>query len=139
MFKHILIPVGLDGYESEAIKWATLLAKKHDARISLLHVVETIYDTSFEELKDFYSGLEKKAGEQLEKTCEEFRKEELDVSSEVVLGHRVPMIVKFAEDNEVDLIVLQSHKVDLNAPSEGWGTISYKVGILSQCPVLLVK
>jgi len=41
--------------------------------------------------------------------------------------------------NRVDLIVLTSHKIDLAHPAEGWGTTSYKVGILCQCPVLLVK
>ena len=48
-------------------------------------------------------------------------------------------IVKQAVANRVDLIVLTSHKIDLAHPAEGWGTTSYKVGILCQCPVLLVK
>jgi hypothetical protein len=38
----------------------------------------------------------------------------------------------------VDRIVLSSHRIDLQNPSAGWGTVSYKVGILSQCAVLLV-
>ena len=32
---------------------------------------------------------------------------------------------------------MSSHKVD--ATGRGWGTTSYKVGILCWCPVLLVK
>jgi hypothetical protein len=39
-----------------------------------------------------------------------------------------------------DLLVMSSHKLPLRRPTtESWGTISYKVGILSRCPILLVK
>ena len=41
--------------------------------------------------------------------------------------------------HQVDLTIMKSHKVDLEDRSHGWGTISYKVSILAQCPVLLVK
>jgi nucleotide-binding universal stress UspA family protein len=58
---------------------------------------------------------------------------------EVVFGHRAPEIVRYAGEGESDLIVLKSHRIDLENPAAGWGTVSYKVGILAQCPVLLVK
>ena len=48
-------------------------------------------------------------------------------------------IVKYAAANEVDLIVLASHRVKPSRVDRDWGTMSYKVGILAQCPVLLVK
>lgn len=38
----------------------------------------------------------------------------------------------------VDLLVMGSHKVKPR-PGQGWGTTSYEVGILCQCPILLVK
>jgi nucleotide-binding universal stress UspA family protein len=56
-----------------------------------------------------------------------------------VFGSRAHEIVRYATEVGVDLIVLTSHRIDLHHPSAGWGTVSYKVGILSQCPVLLVK
>ena len=54
-------------------------------------------------------------------------------------GNRAQEIVRYAMEAGVDLIVLTSHRIDLQDSSAGWGTVSYKVGILSQCPVLLVK
>ena len=36
-------------------------------------------------------------------------------------------------------IVLASHRVNPSKVNRDWGTISYKVGLLAQCPVLLVK
>ncbi len=47
--------------------------------------------------------------------------------------------MRYAVEEGMDLIVLKSHRIDLENPSAGWGTVSYKVGILAQCPVLLVK
>jgi nucleotide-binding universal stress UspA family protein len=54
-------------------------------------------------------------------------------------GKRIQEILRFAEDLKADLIIMNSHRMDPENPAEGWGTISHKVGILSQCPVLLVK
>ena len=47
--------------------------------------------------------------------------------------------MKFAVADSVDLIVLASHRVNPSMVNRDWGTISYKGGILAQCPVLLVK
>ena len=44
-----------------------------------------------------------------------------------------------AREKEIDLIVLNSHKIDKVDEVKDWATISYKVGILSHCPVMMVK
>ena len=54
-------------------------------------------------------------------------------------GKRAEQIVDFAAAHAVDLIVLASHRVNPTMVNRDWGSISYKVGILAQCPVLLVK
>jgi universal stress protein A len=56
-----------------------------------------------------------------------------------VFGRRPDQIVSFASANGVDLIVLASHRVNPSMENRDWGSISYKVSILAQCPVLLVK
>jgi universal stress protein A len=57
----------------------------------------------------------------------------------ITVGHRIQEIINFAAEQQVEVIVMNSHKVNLQNPDEDWGTISYKVGVLAQCPVLLVK
>ncbi len=54
-------------------------------------------------------------------------------------GKRAEAIVRYAENRDMDLIVLSSHKVDRDHPALGWGTISYRIAIVARCPVLLVK
>ncbi|MFL6290864.1 MAG: universal stress protein, partial [Thermoanaerobaculia bacterium] len=63
----------------------------------------------------------------------------IPVYHEVIYGKRAEAIVRHAEEREVDLIVLSSHKVDRDHPALGVGAISYRIAIVARCPVLLVK
>jgi hypothetical protein len=63
----------------------------------------------------------------------------VNIKSEIIYGRRVREILNFAQEHEVDLIIPNSHRINPTDPTQGWDTISYKVGILSQCPVMLVK
>lgn len=60
---------------------------------------------------------------------------------DVVIAHgrRVEEVLRFARSQAVDLIVLASHPVDPSQPHVSMGTMSYKLGILAPCAVLLVK
>lgn len=139
MFYHILVPVDFAETNRHALDIAVGLAGQSDGQISVLHVIELIADTRVEELKDFYALLEQQARESMEGLLAPYRAQLADISTHIVYGHRVRDIVRFASNGEVDLIVLNSHRIDPNDPTQGWGTISYKVGILAQCPVMLVK
>jgi nucleotide-binding universal stress UspA family protein len=68
-----------------------------------------------------------------------FAARRIDVRPVVFVGTPAEEIVKYAAKERVDLIVLASHRVNLSGSARGWGTTSYKVGILCPCPVLLVK
>ena len=139
MFKRILVPVDLSKKNRKSLDIAVNIALHGDARLYLFHVIETIADTGYSEFKDFYSKLEKRAQKHMDVLATQYRNRAAEIECKVVLGNRVEEILKFAVRNKVDLIVMHSHRVNLKRPGEGWGTISYKVGILSQCPVMLVK
>ncbi|EFK12295.1 universal stress family protein [delta proteobacterium NaphS2] len=139
MFKNILVPTDFLDDNQHALEIAVGLCSMENGKISLLHVIEIIQNTTFEEFEDFYSGLEKRSFKGLNDIINRPDITEAEVEPQVVYGNRTQEIVRYAEENNVDLIIMKSHKVDLEAPSQGWGTISYKVSILAQCPVLLVK
>jgi universal stress protein A len=65
--------------------------------------------------------------------------DEVEINKAIVYGKRAGEIVKFAQLNMVDLIVMSSHRLDLSDKEPNFGTISYKVGLMSSCPILLVK
>jgi universal stress protein A len=139
MFKNILVPTDFLDNDQHALDIAVRLCSMDNGKISLLHVIEIIQNTTFEEFKDFYSGLEKRSFKGLNAIIARLDTKEMTVEPGVVYGNRTREIVRYAEENNADLIIMRSHRVDLEEQSQGWGTISYKVSILAQCPVLLVK
>jgi nucleotide-binding universal stress UspA family protein len=138
MFQHILIPVDLSERNRGAVNIGCDLAKSA-GRITLIHVIETIEHISHEELRDFYSRLERRAREGMKELSAGLVEQNIGVDNVVVFGKRYDEIVKYAIDNGVDLILMSSHRVDPDRPSANFGSISYRVAVLAPCAVLLVK
>ncbi len=135
-FDHVLVPTDLTSRTEKALQLAAKLAA---SRITLVHVIQTIEGLRFDELKRFYARLEKKARTEMSRLGRRVPEGSAQVVYAVTYGRAAEEIVKFAAASDVDLIVLASHRVNPSMANRDWGTISYKVGILAQCPVLLVK
>jgi nucleotide-binding universal stress UspA family protein len=138
-FRHILVPTDLTERTDKALRLAGRLASRDGARITLLHVIETIDGVPFDELKPFYERMERKARTTMNALLRRAAEEVETAATAVTYGRRAEQIVSYSAANAVDLIVLSSHRVNPSMVNRDWGTISYKVGILAQCPVLLVK
>lgn len=144
MFSKILVPVDFSLKNEASLKVALDLAKPRaePATVTLLHVIETIEHIEFEEMVDFYRGLETRAAAKLYAMEDRFKRAGAEVYHEILYGKRAESIVHYAEEQGVDLIVLSSHKVDREQPAlgiGGIGTLSYRIAIVANCPVLLVK
>ena len=57
----------------------------------------------------------------------------------VALGSGYLLFFVYSSALGMAAVVLASHRVNPSRVNRDWGTISYKEGILAQCPVLLVK
>jgi nucleotide-binding universal stress UspA family protein len=139
MFKHILVPSDLTERNRKAMDIAVKMALENGALITLLHVIETIEQADFEDFDKFYKQLGTRAGKTIEKLISGYRREGVGIEKQILYGRRVYEILNFAASHQVDLIIMSSHKLDPENVTEGWGTISFKVGVLSHCPVMLVK
>jgi universal stress protein A len=139
MFAKILVPVDLTDTHQQAIDIAAQLARESGGQVILLHVVEVIPGLWVDEERDFYDRLEAAARDHLARLGRQLEDNNLSRREEIIFGNRAEEIVRYAMEAGVDLIVLKSHRIDLTNPGAGWGTLSYKISILSQCPVLLVK
>ncbi len=138
MFRRILVPVDLTDKNVRAVEWSRELAEWGGAVVTLLHVIEPL-DLPFEELEDFYEELESRAAEAMEAMSQPLQVAGVEHRQQVVYGDRAREIVEFAADQRMDLIVLSSHRQDLEDPVRNLGTLSHKVAILAQTPVLLVR
>lgn len=139
MFKHIMVPTDLTERSLTALDVAVKMAIHDSSLVTLLHVVETIEDEGSEDFTNFYGKLGKRAAKLMDKIIGGYQNERISITPEITYGKRVREIVRYARDKQIDLIILSSHKVDAIDSVQGWGTISYKVGILAHCPVMLVK
>jgi nucleotide-binding universal stress UspA family protein len=143
MFRKILVPVDFTDKNEPALAAALQTASHRDSEergeVELLHVVETIEHIGFEEMADFYRGLETRATAKLFAMEERFKDAEIRVHHAIRFGRRAETILHYADEVGADLIVLSSHKVDRDHPALGWGTISYRIAIVARSPVLLVK
>ncbi|MFP7570189.1 universal stress protein [Marivita sp. S2033] len=110
MYKNILVPVALDSEDNrvgDAMAIAKTLASE-GAKITLLHVVEAVpsYAMSYisadvmaetrEEIEAEMQGLATAAGS--------------GTTAKVINGHSGRSVLDFAEENNVDLIVIASHR-----------------------------
>ena len=140
MFKNILVPTDLTDKSIKALEIAAGMLKDSDACITLIHIVETIEDDDAEdEFKTFYDKLASRADKIMKKYAGKYVSDNIKICTEIIFGKRVPEIVKYASGNNIDLIILSSHKLDNMDSVDGWATISYRVGILAPCPVMMVK
>jgi nucleotide-binding universal stress UspA family protein len=136
MYKRILIPVDFTDKNLAALDQVYQLAKWGHGSVTLLHVIEKVENIPAKELKQFYQTLEKNARTRMSQYAKTFAKHSVPVTEKIVYGKRAEEIVRCALDEDIELIVVSSHKVE--AP-RGWSTLSYQVAIFSPCPVLLVK
>lgn len=139
MFRHILVPTDLTERSLKAMEIAVEMAAHDSSEITLLHVIETIEDAQDEDFAGFYRKLEKRAEKFMNRIISQYQNRNPGIGKEIVYGRRVPDILKFVGERGIDLIVLSSHRIDRDNMLQGWGTISYKVGLLADCPVMLVK
>jgi nucleotide-binding universal stress UspA family protein len=139
MFPHILVPTDLTARTGSAIELAVRLGGGPPARLTLLHVIETVAGATFDELASFYHSLEDKARHAMEELARPAIDAGAGVNIEVRYGRRAETLLSFVDEARPDLIVLPSHRLDFSSPAKGLGTLSYRIAILSPCPVLLVK
>lgn len=137
LFQHILVPVDFTPKNQAALSAAEQLARQNGARLTLLHVIEFIDFPDDDEISEFYDKLRERSSGELDKLVHSLNSN-VDVAVETIVSHRSRGIISYAIENQVDLIVMSSHPIDLERRA-GWGTISYQVSALCQCPIMLVK
>lgn len=138
-FQHILVPLDFTEKNVPALDIAFELAVANRARVTLLHVIETLEVEPDVELDQFYAKLQGRADAQLERLSQRFTAAGLATDRKIRFGKRLAEIVNDSNERKVDLIIMSSHKPDLNRPHQTWATLSYQVSVLCPCPVLLVK
>ncbi|MGR9115802.1 MAG: universal stress protein [Gammaproteobacteria bacterium] len=112
-YKHILLAVDFSDYCEAIAGRAKDMADKHQAKLSMIHVVDNlpITDAAYGPVIPFDVDLTEQlmdaAKERLAKLAEQFEVEDDDLWLE--LGSPKLEIIRIAEENDADLIVVGSH------------------------------
>jgi nucleotide-binding universal stress UspA family protein len=139
MFKRILLPLDLSDKHDHAVRTAADLVKASAGSVTLVHVVEPIPGLAHEEDPVFYDRLGRSAQKHLEKIGKKLSTRKIKWQAVILFGHRVEETVRYARDEKCDLIIATAPTFDPSKPTTGWGSLSFKISVLSPAPVLLVK
>ena len=139
LFTKILVPIDGSPNSNKGLQYAIDIAKKHDASITLIHVVERPVYAYYHPIvipEDVFTHLKEEGGELLSTRKEEVAKMGLKVDTLLVVGEPSEQILKAAEDH--DLIVIGSRGLG-TAKSLLLGSISSKIAHHARKPVLIVR
>lgn len=140
--KKILFPTDFSRCAEQALIHAVFLAEKHDAEIHLLHVVTLFEDQpnivseEIGETEEIVRKLENIAERQLNKVVDS---EDMRIVTMIKRGiSAAPIILEYASDNNIDLIVMGTH----GRRGLGHlllGSIAEEVVRMAECPVFTIR
>ncbi|MDK2892745.1 universal stress protein [Methanohalophilus sp.] len=141
IYKKILIATDGSEQNRRAINYGIELARLSEAKVYVIYVVDT---ASFESIpmdggwEMMYELLEKEGREITDTVSDMIKENNIDVESRVLEGHPSHEIIEFAENNDIDLIVMGTHG------KSGFdrfllGSVAEKVTRNSKVPVMVVR
>jgi nucleotide-binding universal stress UspA family protein len=137
-YQRVLVPLDLSLQPSRALEVAAGLVEPAHP-IALVHVIAEVEGVDPEELEEFYAGLRARAEGAMSRRAAELEARGRSSRIEICIGRRGPEILRLAEQEGSELIVLGSHRVDPARPGGGLGTLSHQIALLAPCDVLLVR
>ena len=143
--QRILVPTDFSESADKAVEEAVLMALQFNAQLYLLHVVSDIQQCAVdycipEEMVIKYrnesvQGAKKKIQDEISRHPEA---KNLKLAADVRIGTPYEEILREAETNKIDLIIIASHGKTglLHHPI---GSIAERVSRGAKCPVMLIK
>jgi nucleotide-binding universal stress UspA family protein len=140
--QRVLLATDFSETSTYAAEYAVLIAKQFGAALHVLHVVENVSPILMDGLAylppDFFEEMEKAAAEKLERVIARDKRDKLAVTLTMRRGAPFVEIVKYAKEQNMDLIVLGTHGRGAIAHAL-MGNIAEKVVRKASCPVLTIR
>jgi nucleotide-binding universal stress UspA family protein len=148
--KRILVPHDGNQMSDKAVLYASKLAKALDAEIILLYVIEEIEVPATLLLgndrvlierarRSIQRELDQNWNRFVQEKVKNLSAEKIGASTDSRTGDAAEQIVKFAKENEVDLIVMGSRRLEgVSKIVVALGSVARKVSERAFCPVMLV-
>ena len=136
--KSILVPVDFSPSSLGALQYALALARRQEARLTLLHVIEPLHPDMLMDFTEAQRSRRATAHQHLNKLWESTRKAWLRTGRELREGHPVDVITALAKRTRADLVVMGTHgRTGLKRALIG--SVAERVVRHARCPVLVVR
>ena len=137
--KKVLAPIDFSKYSMEALRGAMELAKDLDGELHIVHVVAphfALFDKMREQARE--TLMVEEAEEELARIRRDDCGNSAQVVTQVIVGPPVPKLVEYANEQQIDLILLATH---------GWtgiehlmiGSVAEKLVRAAPCSVLVFR
>lgn len=141
----ILVPIDFSAHSEKAIRYATTLADKFDAKLTLLHVIEDPFITGawqsqvfVPNIPELLQNLINTAQTHMAEQTKQLAAQGFVVESSVTTGRPSSAIVEQASEGKFDLIVMGTH--GRTGLSQAFlGSVAQRVVQRAPCPVLTVR
>lgn len=142
-FKRILYPTDFSEGSAVAIPYVADMAKRYDAKVYVVHVIYDIAKASgwyvpHVSMDEVYKDMEEGAKKELQRCCAEDMRGYKDIEYIVLKGVPSEEIIRFTEENQIDLVVMGTHgRKGLDRVF--FGNTAEKVVKRASCPVMTVR
>jgi nucleotide-binding universal stress UspA family protein len=121
--------------------YTAYLAQRLGTEVRVLHVIEPIepQEEMDPELEDWYERLKKDLKQKLDQDVRFFTRRKVKASGEMLLGSRWKAIIRVAEEEGAELVVVGSHGIIGPGGQPRLGTTSHRVVLASSVPVLITR
>ena len=140
MYKKMLVPLDGSQMSKALLTYAKELANKLDMDVSLLHLYSSEEQESASMRRIYIERAADSIRDQLGEAREKINARIPDVRGEIIEGYAAEGILRYAEENDVDLILISTHGRSGVRPLEwAFGSVAEKVLRRSKVPVWLVR
>ncbi len=141
--KKILFPVDFTGATTKIMPFVKDMVKAFNAKLYILHVIRSPEEfAGFEMGPAWYAAMEKDLKEGAKKSMKRLVVEELDdiddVETAIEVGDIVDTIIKYVEDNDIDMIIIGTHGRK-GLEKVMFGSVAEGVIKDAPCPVLTIN
>ena len=141
--KKVLVPTDFSDSARQALRYGMSFAKEYGAELTVLHVVENLTvgyasDLFPVPMAEVFQEISGYAKAELAKLGQEARARGLGVRELVIQGKPSAEIIRFAAENEIDVIVLGTHGKGM-LDQALFGSTTERVVRRAPCPVLTVR
>ncbi len=143
--KKILYPTDFSEFSLAALPYAITLARQFNAQLHCLHVLDESYQYWLGAGENVIPAviptqeILQAAQQQMDQfTQKYFQNLPLQLTSLVITGHPAQQIIQYAQDQQIDLIVIATHGHS-GLASVLLGSVTDKVVHKAPCPVLTVR